>query len=105
MDSCTREEPSLCLAVLRAVSWVAGSPETGRAYNGAPSDAEVEAARLALELAHERAQREKAERDFEVGGEAMQPSLPVSAFRSVQTLYCIMLRKTCRAWHEECGGF
>lgn len=38
----------------------------GTAFRGAPSDAEVEAARLALELAHERAQREKAERDFEV---------------------------------------
>ncbi len=40
--------------------------EVGTAFRDAPSDAEVEAARLALELAHERAQREKAERDFEV---------------------------------------
>lgn len=31
-----------------------------------PSDAEVDAARLALELARERALRQKAERDFEV---------------------------------------
>ena len=42
--------------------WRAGSPFPA----DGPSDAEVEAARLALDLAHERAQRQKAERDFEV---------------------------------------
>lgn len=45
--------------------FAAGSP-LGAAAEDRPSDAEVEAARLALDLAHERAQRQKAERDFEV---------------------------------------
>lgn len=50
---------------MKNTSHCAGSV-VGTAFRGAPFDADVEAARLALELAHERAQREKAERDFEV---------------------------------------
>lgn len=51
-----------------------GSPDRGgHAAPDGPSDAEVEAARLALELAHERSLRAKAERDFEVASLRLGP--------------------------------
>jgi hypothetical protein len=50
-----------------------GSPRGGGGHAGAdgPSDAEVEAARLSLDLARERSLRAKAERDFEVNNSNM----------------------------------